>query len=1128
MTSSQDFTVDYVQQLNDAKLKTNLDFLNDMARAAPTSDSTTAPEASNGVMRDIGRGMIEIPLQTTGGILDSVNDTSNLIFDLAGWLNNKVDLGQLSRSETGGIAWKPGMPDANRLQVPSTPSAESTTGGIVREISNFVSLFLGTGKLKAFSQLTSRFKMGQVPKSMLQGFIADFVDNPETNLSRIIQAQPELGNEITAWLGCEKDCTELDKRLRTAIEGVGLGVVTEGFMRSLSLLKRAKEVKDEVVDANVLPESSLTPEAVKEALQVDLIDRQGQVTGSDVYVNWAKINTDDDIKALMGELVQSNAKQVKAAQRDVRSWETTKLSARRQEAWKLLESLNERGTGATLNAEESLALRQLWVTAGEKLDELAAHAASNPAENVQLQFQKMLNIYKAIQEKVIGVRTETARALNAWKIPAGSNLERLTEINRKLDLVGGGAVSQALAKRYIELGNNETAKSAFVRGSLWAKSAEAVRQLWYFSLLSGPHTHVRNFLSNGLTSVMDVGERRVASMIGNQVAPDEAKLKIAGMAEGMKDAFRITARSAKALLAQGLKGEKPSPDDLQELGSVFRMMSTGESSYSTGASKIDHISKGGISDFTQSAYERVAAKLPESSTMLHHGVSLMHAAAQHPAKLADRVTNLPHQMLNLADEMYKTVNYRGEIHAQAGRRARQMVENGEIKRDEVASKIADFISDPDEAMRIASNRQAEMLTFTGKPEYDSKVWQFLRSTGRLPVAGRIIMPFTRVVYNMGSYTFERTPVAPMVKRWRDDIGKGGPARDIALAKMGMGTMALVTAADLSMRGMITGQGDPDPRRDATMRRAGIQPNSVKIGNTYYSYRGMEPIASPLGISANMAEILAHYSDSDNSSLDELVIASTLAIGNQMISQQYVMGLANLFDAMSDPTRKGEAWFKNLAKAVVPAGVAHVNRAFFDSELHQIDTMLDAFRSRVPGLSASVPYRVDLWGRKINLRSEHGEIYDFLSPFYAKTYKPEPIDLELLRLSYSPSNIPLKVNFEGVMIDMEQYPRAFERYKILAGNAIKKDRYGVPIDVFEGAGLMDTLNALVQGKHPLHGNYRLLTDGPDGGKANMISGIISKFREAAKQRIRIEFPELDDEIQSRETVKYKFQESANVN
>ncbi|MCU7895107.1 MAG: hypothetical protein KZQ62_09275 [Candidatus Thiodiazotropha sp. (ex Lucinoma aequizonata)] len=1121
--------------------------MNEMAEteSAPAEPPATSSLTAGGVIKDLGQGVIELPMQTLGGAMDGlVNDTSDLIFDMGHWANDLIDLGQIRWDEKKGVRWTQGTPEGNILNIPSTPPAQSTTGHIIREASNFIALFLGVGKLKAFKAFQAQSKTGQFSKAALQGFVADYVNKPEGNLSGMIQKHPTLENPINAWLSCEKDCGEMDKRLRTALEGVGVGVATEGLIRGLKILKQTRQVKKTIIDKNILPEVALDQKTVEQATKTTLIGNKNdpliispdeltkktsQESG-ELFVNWAKIDTDDDVKNVIQHMVDADKTSIGEAQRGVRSWKETKLSAEQKDAWSILDTLNQRGTGATLNAEESVALRELWVRSSTKLNEVAQQAAIDSSQNIQFQFQKMLHIHQAVQEKVIAIRTEAARALNSWKIPVGANLEKLIEFDQVINQTGGSEASQALAKKMVTLSHDPSAMNTFVRGSKWAQTKEAAAQLWYFSLLSNPHTHMRNFVSNMTSSLFDVAERKVGSVIGDQISPDEASAKWIGMVSGFKDAFRITARGRQALtkaLKETIKGN-PSKgadqlaQDSKEFGTVYRSAASGRSGYGAGG-KLDIAHEGQVSKLS---HRWVGESLNNTSLpeALHKAAGILDTALQPPAKAIDKITMMPSRALQTADELFKTINYQSELHAQATRHAWKLARSGDIAEDQIKDKVAEFVGDPDEFMRIAANEQAQYLTFTNIPPNDSNIWQTLRNTSHIPIVGRIIMPFSRVVYNVSSYTFERTPLAPMVQRWRQDITAGGSRKDLALAKTALGTMTLATAADLSMQGHITGAGSPDWGEQSVDRRMQVQPNSVKIGNRYFSYRGMEPLASPLGIAANLVEILAYSGQDENTQADEIAMAASMAIGNQLVSQQYMMGVASLFDAMSDPTRKGERWFQSVARAMVPAGLGQYTRTITDPDLHQVENVIDAMKSKIPGLSADVPYTIDLWGRRINLRSGLGEVYDFLSPVYSKQFDPEPIDLELKRLGYFPSGMPRKLNFDGVTVDMENYPHAWERLKVLAGNALTTNEFGVPVDLVTKSGLKDTLNRVVRNKHPLHTLYPLMTDGPNGGKSLLIRKIINQFRDAAKQQIAKEFPEIDAEIKIRRLERrvYKFE------
>ncbi len=175
-------------------------------------------------------------------------------------------------------------------------------------------------------------------------------------------------------------------------------------------------------------------------------------------------------------------------------------------------------------------------------------------------------------------------------------------------------------------------------------------------------------------------------------------------------------------------------------------------------------------------------------------------------------------------------------------------------------------------------------------------------------------------------------------------------------------------------------------------------------------------------------------------------------------------------------------------------------------------MGSTIRRRTPGLSKDLPLNTDVWGRPIDYRSDIGGLYDALSPVYVSTSdKAEPIDKELNRLEKYISKPSKKTNFNGIMVDLKRYPHAYAELVRLSGNEMTETTLGVPIDI-NGRGLKDTLNDLVTGKHPLSFDYEMRTDGSDGGKAQMIQSIVTKFQRAARDKVLKDHLDLNTEYE----------------
>lgn len=1075
-------------------------------KRTPTQEATQQPIGAVSIAKDVGEGIIETPLQAIGGIADAVNETSDLIFEISQWMNEHVaDLGNVSIGKDG-IKFTKGTPKENALKIPTTDEADSTTGGIVRNVSQFVTGFVGAGKLlKPFKALQST---GRVTQAATKGAIADFTvfDPHEERLSNLVQEVPALQNPVNEFLAASPSDSAAEGRFKNAVEGLGLGVITDGFLLGLKTLRNARLLKEVAeVSATQTPRatandftiigdidsSDLVLKKVKAADNVVTSGPKDATTNIDetIKINFARIETPDDIKRVMQETADAFKTDINDSARGKRTHEQTILSAQQENAWSIL---MERRVGQPLNAEQSLAARQLWVSSSEKLTEVAKLADKNPSESNLFMFRKMLSIHHAVQKEVIAARTETARALNAWRIPAGSTVDLSRQIDDMVNDAGGADVARELAGRVAALSESGMVKelNEFVNQGVFARTRGAIAQAWINGLLSNPTTHVVNAMSNWSVIFQQMYERKAASYISdilgnsNGVAAKEATAQLFGMVEGIKDALRVSAKgraAAKTATNSLIRGDVTGAkgilaENADEFGGVYRSGATGKTGF--GLNKVELPRQGALSAETWNI---------ASDTWLGRSLDFIDAA-----------TRTPGHLLGVSDEFFKSIGYRMELHAQAVRKATSELNAGALTPDELKARIADIVANPPPNIKLEAIDAATYQTFTKNTDWLPK--QIADKIGKIPVLGKILLPFKRTPINILSYAFERTPFAPVVKEWRADITAGGARRDLALARMSTGTAVLLAAVDISMSGTITGQGPTQAGERANFMRQGKQPYSVKVGDKWYSYSRLDPLGMTLGLAADMHEIALNSQELDEET-EKAFQAAMLAVAKNVTSKTYLQGIASFFDAVSDPDRYGESYFKKLAGSVVPAGIAAATR-IEDPYMRAAQSSVDAIKARLPMWSNDLaPYR-DLWGRTISYQSGFGAAYDAVSPIYVKAENPEPIDAELDRLGYFPQNADRKTSFNGVLVDLGRIPHVYSRYVELAGNELKHPAWNL--------GAKDFLNQVISGNHPMSQVYWYgdeSADGPDGRRAMFIRSTLEEFRSMAKDKLLRESDEL---------------------
>jgi hypothetical protein len=753
------------------------------------------------------------------------------------------------------------------------------------------------------------------------------------------------------------------------------------------------------------------------------------------------------------------------------------------------------------NAHEQLAMRKLWASSGQKLLETAKLAATG-GDAEMYAFRKMMAIHNTVQQTVIGVRSETARALQQWRMPAGAESMQLAQMKLMLETGGGSDVTKELATKLALLGDDPQALDVFVRKSVGARTVAAVREYWINALLSNPKTHIVNVTSNGLVFAQSLAERMVAGHLAGVLDP----------VDGVK--------SGEALYM--MMGAKESLKDA--LSAAVRVMKTGESTYARSLGQPGH---------------EISAFTPAISA------EAFDVKGNHLAKAIDMIGSIirvPGTAMQAGDEFFKIINSRAEIWAQALRMASEEVERGQLPKAGLKARIADIIANPPENILMKAADMASYNTFTSEPDAITK--SLLKLRNQIP-GGMMVMPFVNTPSNILKFSFERTPLAPLVGRFRADIAAGGARRDLALAKIGLGSLVMSVGYDLAMDGHLSGGGPEGDKRTSerqAMARAGWQRYSMRVmtgqdadGNPeyrYFAYNRLDPVGMYLGMAADMAD-MARNADLESAEVtqtfEQIAVAAAFAAADNMMDKTYLSGFATFVDAIREPGRYGDQFFKKLAGSMVPAVVAEGARQVDPYGKQAID-MIEQMKSRVPYLSKDVPNRLNMWGDPVQYSSGLGNAYDAFSPVASRTNKgAEPIEREFFKLNYFPPD-SVDVDLKGTSdpdtlhVNLRNFPQYINEFKQTAGKVgaadlleeneddmrARKGVYRSYVKTLSGLGdrtMKESLNDLVTGKlDSLSLDYEAADDRE---KIEMVKDIMRAYRGAARVRLIREHPDVQD-------------------
>lgn len=1088
---------------------------NPLQNATPGDSQSSVPVR---VAKDVVTGAVETPRALVKGTRDMIESNIQLGNELGSWFENKFHTGGLYFSKDGisllsadelKAVRARGDDLASKMHLPDLNAPTSNTGGMIKGITQFITGMAGAGKYLGAAKLPKAVAESPYLMATIKGAISNYTafDPHQERLSNLVEQFPALKNPVTAYLASDPTDGDAEGRFKNALEGAGLGGALDGFMKSVRLLRDVKLSKaqlqtaaDGVVDAapreipadafkgmgDEAPDAPLvavkpkpaplppgpdaTPQEIKAAK-----DAAGKPE-SELFINYARIDSPEDVQKVLGKMASASKKNIDAARRGKQSFEDIKLNAEQRDAWA---DISSRRQGEPFNAEQAVAARQLWAGSAEKLTQLAEVAAKEPSEANLFAFRKMLAVHDTIQTQVIAARTETARALASWRIPAGGSAERMRDVVAALQNSGGTEVARALAERVSALGKAGKLRElgAVVEKTAYARTRDVVLEGWVNGLLSAPTTHTANMTSNFSTLFTRMGERRVSESIGRLLGTQggtqagESVSQLFGMIEGMKDMFRYYGKRAGLFLNEDTEGFKASRAESPAV-------------------------KAGLADATKIEH---APAISSEALRISSGGWLGRAV-----DMAGSIARTPGTAMGAEDEFFKTVGYRMELNAQALRQASSEVHAGTLPADQLNLRIKDIVANPPENVRMAAADAALYHTFTQAPGDVARAISKL--TQKYP-AMKVIMPFVKTPANILKYTFERTPLAPIMGKFRADVAAGGARRDEALARMSLGTTAMMSFADLAMQGKVTGRGPVDKSERQALERTGWKPYSMKVGDRWVTYNRLDPIGSLVGLSADTVETInnAQHEALDDADAEQLAVATSVAFAGNLTNKTYLSGLSDMFEALSDPQRYSEGMAQRLAGSVVPSGVAAANRQG-DPYVHEVNSMMDAIRARTPGLSEKLPVRRNLWGEPLKYESGLGTGVDFLAPVTSREPNDSPIDKAIMEQGANVTMPQRRTNFDGVTVDLARYPKAYSRYVELAGNELKHPAWKM--------GAKDVLNAIVSGKHPLSPVYAMRSDGPEGGKDMFIRGMVSDYREMARKQLLKEFPDLAEDVRQK--------------
>jgi hypothetical protein len=359
-----------------------------------------------------------------------------------------------------------------------------------------------------------------------------------------------------------------------------------------------------------------------------------------------------------------------------------------------------------------------------------------------------------------------------------------------------------------------------------------------------------------------------------------------------------------------------------------------------------------------------------------------------------------------------------------------------------AQGITDLESIPADAYTLAT-QEAYKATFKD----DTKLATILSDVRRtLGVPGDIVMPFTKTPANIAMRGIDYSPVGVANALVKLKNAKSNVEVSNALTLLGQGatgTAAIAVGYALAQSGVIQGALSDDKDEAQWEKSHGKLAYSVKVGDNYYTFDWLQPASIPLILGATI-----YQCQKDSDSALDTIYQGAVAATNAWSDLSPLQTLTDIFGGNGTPAENIADTFLEAPLGWIPAqlgAAARIDdttqRVTYDNT-SKLNNIINQAKSKIPGMSQTLPVAYDTWGNPIKRQDSTGEaaLANLLNPGQIGNIRETPIDDEINDLYASTGDAAVfpkkaawsyKINGETVKLNSEQYS---EYQRIMGQNA----------------------------------------------------------------------------------------------